>query len=124
MTFERYCSILLKRWKLVVLCVVIVGLGTYIGSRLTTPIYQASALIRVAISSTNSSADYNSLLASDQLVQTEAQIATSEPILHEVASHYPGLAADQLASTTTSTTKLNTQLFEIDVQEPSPTRAA
>jgi capsular exopolysaccharide synthesis family protein len=124
MTLERYFSILLKRWKIVALCTIIVVLGTYIGSRLVTPIYQSSALIRVAISTTNSSADYNNLLASDQLVQTEAQIATSEPILNEVASHYPNLTTDQLASATTSTTKLNTQLFEIDVQDPSPKRAA
>lgn len=124
MTFERYCSILLKQWRLVVLCVVIVGLGTYVGCRLTTPIYQSSVLIRVAISSTNSSADINSLLASDQLVQTEAQIATSDPILRDVASRYPGLTVDQLTGATTSTAKLNTQLFEIDVQNASPTRAA
>jgi non-specific protein-tyrosine kinase len=64
------------------------------------------------------------LLASDQLVQTEAQIAISSPILHDVASHYPGLTVDQLTSATTSTPKLNTQLFEIDVQDPRPTRAA
>jgi capsular exopolysaccharide synthesis family protein len=124
MTFERYYSILQKQWKLLVLCTVIVTLGTYVGSRLTTPIFQSSVLIRVAISSSNSSADYNSLLASDQLVQTEAQIALSDPILHNVASHYSGLTVDQLAKVTTSTPKLNTQLFEIDVQDPIPTRAA
>jgi non-specific protein-tyrosine kinase len=64
------------------------------------------------------------LQASDQLVQTEATLATSDPVLREVASHHPGLTVIQLAQEVSSTTKLNTQLFEIDVVDTSPTLAA
>ncbi len=125
MTFEQYWTILLKQWKLVVVCFLFAGLGTYIGSKLMTPLYQSSALVQVDIrSSSNNQADYNSLLASDQLVQTESALATGDPVLREVASHYPNLSLEQLASEVSSTVKTNTQLFEVDVVDPSPTQAA
>src|SRR5258708_21049232 len=126
MTFEQFWAIVIKRWQVILICFLVVGLGTFIGSKLTKPLYQSSALVQVAIrsSSSNNQADYNSLLASDQLVQTEATLSTSDLVLREVASHYPALTVIQLVGEVSSTIKLNTQLFEIDVVDPSPTRAA
>ncbi|GER86357.1 hypothetical protein KDW_05190 [Dictyobacter vulcani] len=124
MTSEYYWTVLFKRWKLLAICIVVVGLGTYIGSRLITPIYQSTVLVRVTIHTTGNSADYDNLLASNQLLQTEAQLATSGPVLREVASRYPGLTVDQLTKETTTASKLNTQLFEITVQDVNPIRAA
>ena len=124
MTFEQYWAILLKQWRLIIICFLVVGVGAVIGSRLITPVYQSTALIQIAIRSSNNQADYNSLLASDQLVQTEAKLATSDPVLREVASHYPGLTVMELSKEVTAMSTLNTQLFEIDVVDPSPTHAA
>lgn len=124
MTFAQYWALVAKRWKLIVVCFVVVGLGAYIGSKLTTPRYQSLALVQVAIQSSNNQANYDSLLASDQLVQTEAQLATSDPVLREVASHYADMTAQELADEVTSTAKTNTQLFEIDVLDANPHRAA
>jgi Mrp family chromosome partitioning ATPase len=124
MTLVDYWTILVKQWKIVVACFVFVGLGAYLVSKFITPVYQSAALVQVAISSSSSQADYNSLLASDQLVQTEAKLATSDPVLRKVASHFPGLTVEQLSKEATATPTLNTQLFEIDVQDPSPIRAA
>ncbi len=124
MTFEQYWTIMVKRWKLAVICFVMVGLGTYIGTKLMIPLYQATALVQVSVQSQNNQADYNSLLASDQLVQTEAQLAVSYPVLREVATHYRGLTSESLLGEVTATAKLNTQLFEIDVLDPNPVRAA
>lgn len=124
MTSEHYWSIVVKRWKLILTCFMVVGLGAFIASKLTTPIYQAEAIVQVAVSSSNSQADYNSLLASDQLVQTESQLATNSSVLGEVASHYPGLTEDQVAKEVSSTPSLNTQLFTITVLDPNPSRAA
>ena len=125
MTFIQYWTILIKRWWLIVICIGVVGLGVFIGSKLMIPLYQSSTLVEVTLrSSTNQSADYNSVLASDQFVQTASQLAISDPVLREVASHYPNLTADQLLKEVTSTPKVNTQLFEIDVLDSSPTRAA
>lgn len=124
MTFDQYWSILLKRWKLIVTCFVVIGLGTFIVSKLMTPIYQSAATIRISISAGTSQADISNLLASDQLVQTEAQLATSYQVLSEVAAHYPGLTVDELAKNVTSVATSNTQLFQINVSDPSPSRAA
>src|SRR5207244_11127215 len=124
MTFEHYWSTLVRQWKLILICFLVVGVGTYVVSRLMTPLYQSVVLIQVAIHSGNNQADINSLLASDQLVQTEAQLAVSDPVLREVASHYAGLTVERLAKQVTAAPRLNTQLFEINVLDASPTRAA
>lgn len=125
MTLEQYWNIITKQWRIVIVCFLFAGLGTFLVSKLMTPIYQSSALVQVSFSSVSSNqAAYNDLLASDQLVQTEAQLATSDPVLREVAGHYRGLTVDELSKQVTSTPKLNTQLFEIDVQDASSARAA
>ena len=120
---DHYWRILLKRWKLIVICFVVTGLAVYIFSKLMTPMYQSTAVVQVAVSSNNSQASIDALQASDQLVQTEAQLALSDPVLREVASHYPGLTVDQLAKNASTTVKANTQLFQIDVLDASPTSA-
>ncbi len=124
MTLEQYLMMLVKQWKLMVICIVAVGAGAYIGSKLITPIYQSTALVQIALRSNNNQADINSLLASDQLVQTEAKLAVSDPVLREVASHFPGLTVQELSKEVTSMPTTGTQIFEIDVQDQSPTRAA
>ncbi len=124
MTLERYWSLLTKQWKFIVACIIVVGLGTYIGSKLVTPIYQSTTLIQVAIHGSNNSADYNNLLASNQLVQTEAALATSNSVLGEVAAHYRGMTSDQLANKVSTAPRLNTQLFEINVQDTNASQAA
>lgn len=125
MTLEHYWTVLLKQWKLILGCFLVVGLGTLLVSKLTTPLYQATALVQVtASSSSNSQTDYTNLLASDQLVQTEAELADSGPVLSEVASHYPGMTAGMVAKESSSTPTLNTQLFQVVVLDPDPRRAA
>src|SRR6266566_2861174 len=121
MTLEQYWNALLKRWKLIILSIAVVGLGAYIGSKLMTPVYQSTALIEVNVLSNNNQTDIN---ASELQAQVESQLAISDPILQEVASHYPGLTAGQIAKETTTVLRTNTPLFEIDVLDPSPTRAA
>ncbi len=124
MTLEHYWAILLKQWKLILSCFLLAGLGTFVVSKLMTPLYESTAVIQVAINTGNNQADYNNLLASDQLVQTEAQLATSAPVLQEVASHYKNLTVEQLYKEASSTPTLNTQLFQITVLDPNPDRAA
>jgi Mrp family chromosome partitioning ATPase/capsular polysaccharide biosynthesis protein len=124
MTLEQYWTIMLKQWRLILACFLIVGLGAYLVSKVTTPVYQSTALVQVTVQSANSQADYNSLLASDQLVQTESELAISDPVLLEVASRYPGMTADELSKEVSTTVKPNTQLFEISVLDTHPARAA
>jgi tyrosine-protein kinase len=121
MTFAYYWTVIIKRWQIIALCFLTVGLGAYIVSRHMTPLYQSAATLQVSARTDTALTDY---VSSNSLTQTEAQLATSEPVLREVASHYPNLSVDQLARSVTSTARLNTELFEIDVLDTSPTRAA
>src|ERR1700731_3492436 len=103
MKLEQYWAILVKQWRLILICFLITGLGAFIGSKLMQPLYQSSALVQVTVSSgNNNQANYDNLLASEQLVQTEATLATSYPVLLEVASHYPGLSAIKIAGEVSS----------------------
>jgi Mrp family chromosome partitioning ATPase len=124
MTFEQFCRIVIKRWKIVVICFVCVGLGAFIGSKLVKPIYQSTVLIEVVIHSGGTPLTVDNISASQQLVETEAQLATTDPVLGTVASRFPGLSVSDLAKEVTATSRTSTQLFEINVQDPSPTRAA
>src|SRR2546429_1057240 len=133
MTFEQFCRILIKRWSFVVICFLFVGLGAFIGSRLIKPIYQSTVLIEVVVRFPNNPLNNDNrgnplnndnILASQQLAGTEAQLASTYPVLSAVASRYPGLSADDLAKEVTATTRANTQLFEINVQDQNMKRAA
>jgi len=121
---DHYRKVLLKRWQLIVICFVVTGLAVFIGSKLVTPMYQSTSILQVTVSSNSNQADINSLLASDQLVQTEAELAISDPVLSAVVAHYPGLSLNELALNVSTVVKTNTQLFEVDVLDSSPTRAA
>lgn len=124
MTLEQYWMLFVKQWRLLVICLIIAGLGSYLGSKLIAPVYQATSLIQVSIRQGSNQADYTNLLASDQLVQTEAQLATSDPVLREVASHYPGMTVMSLSKQVTAVPKLNTQLFQINALSTNPVMAA
>ncbi len=125
MTFEQFCRILIKRWGIVVICCVLVGLGAFIGSsKLMKPLYQSTVLIEVVVRSGGDPLTNDNILASQQLAQTETNLATTDSVLGEVASHYQGLSVDDLAKEVTATLRANTQLFQIDVLDPSPTQAA
>jgi len=123
-TLKRFLEIMRKHWVLVLLCLLVVGLGSYIGSRLTPRTYQSTVLVHVKIPSGSNQIDSNSLLASGQLAQTEADLAVSDDLLGHVVSHRSDITVDQLSHEVTSSVKLNTQLFEIDVQDTNAKRAA
>lgn len=124
MTIEQFGTTLIRRWKLIIACFLLVGLGAFGGSKLMHPLYQSSTIVLVFINDSGNTSTYDNLLASEQLVQTDSDMATSTPVLHIVASHYPGLTEGDLVSEVSSSVKTGTQLFEIDVLDPSPTRAA
>ena len=124
MTFEQFARIVLKRWSLVVICCLLVGLGAFIGSRLMKPLYQSTVVMEVVIHSGGDPFSNDNILASQQLAGAETELATTDLVLGEVASHYPELSVDDLAKEVTATLRANTQLFQIDVLDESPTQAA
>ncbi len=120
MTLGHYVKIVGKRWRLITTCIVAVALSTYIASRLMIPLYRSSVLIQITIHSGTNQASF---LASNQLIQTETELAVSNTVLREVASHHQGLSVNDLTRQVSATPRLDTQLFEISVLDPEPTRA-
>jgi non-specific protein-tyrosine kinase len=88
------------------------------------PLYQSTAVMEVVVHSGGDPFSNDNILASQQLAQAETDLATTDSVLGEVASNYSGLSADDLAKEVTATLRANTQLFQIDVLDPSPTQAA
>jgi capsular exopolysaccharide synthesis family protein len=125
MTFEQFYRVLQKRWAIVVICFLFVGLGAYIGSsKLIKPSYSSSVLVEVIVRAGGTALSNDNILASQQLAQTESNLAITRTVLGVVASHHPGLSFDNLLKKVTSTVKPNTQLFAITVQDPDPAMAA
>ena len=79
MTIRQFWNIVVQHWKIIFLCVLVVGSGAYVKTKMTARLYQSAALVQVSVGS--GSTDINDLLASNQLVQTEVILATSDPIL-------------------------------------------
>jgi Mrp family chromosome partitioning ATPase/capsular polysaccharide biosynthesis protein len=121
MTVDYYRTILVKRWKCALICFLGIGLGAFLVSEFMTPVYQATALIRVVAHPTGNSAQNISLA---QLLRTEAQLAISEPVLREVTSHYQNITPEQLAHRTLTAPLPGTQLFTITVEDARPQLAA
>ena len=91
MTFEQFGRILIKRWGLVVICCLLVGLGAFIGSsRLMKPLYQSTVVMEVVIHSGGDPFNNDNILASQQLAQAETELATTDSVLGQVASHLSG----------------------------------
>lgn len=124
MTFPQYWSIFLKRWYLVLACLMLVGAAALVVSLLIPPVYRSTAIIQVTVHSGNNQSDINELLASNQLVQTEAQLATSTPVMQSVVIHHPDLTLTQLERMVSVSPKLNTQLFDVSVLDNDVFRAA
>jgi Mrp family chromosome partitioning ATPase/capsular polysaccharide biosynthesis protein len=124
MTIDYYHSTFVKQWKAMLLCFLVVILGVLLVSQLMTPVYQVSALMQITPHLVANQPDSSASLAADRLLQTESQLALSEAVLREVASHFQGITPEQLMRKTQVTPQTNTQLFAITVQDTSPARAA
>src|SRR2546428_318439 len=101
MTLEQYWSAFLKRWKLIILCIAIVGLGAYIGSKLMTPEYQSTTLIEVNILSSNNQTDINTTDSTGTPANTKANWYSHKSDSHTTskegkrcADRYPGSSTE------------------------------
>ncbi len=118
MELKDYMSILLRR-KWVILITVLAALAAVvIGTRMQTPLYESWVTIRVATSSTGGTS--SSTTYTTQLLNTVAQIATSQPVLNNMMSdlkltYKPDVTAEVLP---------NTELIKITVLDPNPETAA
>ncbi len=121
-SLNRY-TLIAKRWAWIVLLgVVICGSTTYVITKLMRPTYQATTLL-VLTSSVSQSA-YDNTTAVLEALPTYAQLINTPKILQPVASLHRGLTEKQLSGMVTVKPQSNTQIIELDVENNDPRLAA
>jgi len=85
MELRQYFAIILRWLWLIVLGTVLAGGTAYVVSKNTTPVYQASTTLLISQARNPTSPDYTSILTSERLAKTYAELLTKRPVLEEVA---------------------------------------
>lgn len=117
-----YLVLLAKRWWwLVLLGVFLCGGITFIVSKLTPPVYRATATLIVNFQTSPS--PYDSVSAGVAAVPTYAQLLQSPAVLNGVLERHPHMTLQQLSGMMTVTPQPNSQLIELDVDNVDPTVA-
>ncbi len=118
----RQCGLLLKRWSWLLILSMVIGAATgLIVSLLSTPIFQSTTKVMITRTGQDQSSDVTSYLSTTQQTQTYLQLLQTESILN-IASERLGFELDEDAVSTKAIT--DTQIIEIDVEDPDPQRAA
>lgn len=117
----RQYALLLRKWLwLFVLSTLVAGSVSYIVSRNSTPVYQASATLMVnQASNPTTMTGYSDILTSERLARTYASLLTSRPVLDETARRL-GIDSDDLGRMISVTPMRDTQLLGIKVEGPNP----
>ncbi len=103
-----------KRWVIILtilISLIVIGIGTY----LTTPVYSASSVLRIATAS-GGSISYTDYIYTDRLVNTYVKIATSRPVLDELVTRL------KLADVPVVRVEIipNTELINVTVENSDP----
>jgi len=111
-------------WLLVLAGGLAAGAAYYVSQRMT-PVYQASTTVLVDYATSDGSNEYQSVLMSERLTQTYAELLTRQPVLEEVAStlninHDVG----DLREMITVQPVRDTQLIELQVESVNPELAS
>lgn len=118
---------LLRRWLwLLVLATLLAGVAAYVASRQMTPVYEASTTVLIREAGSNASAsDYQSIITSERLASTYAEMMKNTPILETVREQVdPSISVRSLRQSISVQPIRDTQLIEIDVEDTNPERAA
>ncbi len=111
----------LRRWLWLIVLVVLVCTGiTYGVNTITTPVYEATALIQV-----HDAGEANSSVFTDQaLAQSYALLVTSPDVLQAVTQKVPGTSVRKLESQVSDSPLDNTQIIQVRASAKSPELAA
>jgi len=122
---QKYLSLFWHWAWLIVLVAVVTGAAAYYISKQMTPYYQSSTTLLVNVAPATQTADYSSVIVSQQLTSTYAQMITKDPVMTDVISTLnltltPGALKGLIAVTPVS----NTQLIRITVTSTDAKSAA
>jgi non-specific protein-tyrosine kinase len=122
---RRYMD-LVWRWAwLLALVTLAAGISAYFISRRLTPVYQATARVLVNEAPNSRSTDYASVLTSERLARTYAELLVARPVLEQLVEDKNLLTTyTNLRSRITVTPVRDTQLIDVSVEDTDPVRAA
>ncbi len=125
MDLRDYVRVLRRRWRLVLLCLIL-GVGGAAGYVFTaTPEYTASTQLYVAAAGGDLLNLTQGTTLGQEQVQSYAQIVDSPQVTALASTELNGeLSAEQIAGEITATAPLNTQLLDLSVTDKDPVRAA
>jgi capsular exopolysaccharide synthesis family protein len=120
MELLSYIEILKRRFWVIALTTIVTVAIIGLGSFLMTPVYSASAVIRIA-QIQDGSVSYYDLNYSERLMNTYAHLLESRPFLDEVIQRLElNITPASLANSITIEALANTELLEITVENPNP----
>ncbi len=122
---RRY-TLLFWQWAwLLLLSIVVFGVAAFLLSKNITPIYQATTSVLINEAPANKTTDYTSIVTSERLAQTYAQLMVKTPVLEAVIDRL-GIQRDpeDLEQGIQVQTTNDTQLIEIEVEDTNPLIAA
>lgn len=124
MELRRYAAIILGRWWLIGLATLLAaGLSWYISQSLPR-IYRASTILLINQAQDDRGLDYNSLLLSERLARTYADLIRQPPVLAATIEKLRlPTDARRLADQIEVKVLPNTQLLQIAVEDQNPARA-
>ena len=122
---RRYLALIWHWAWLLVLAMLLAGGAAYVVSKRTTPVYQASTTMLINEAPANRTADYSSVLTSERLTQTYAQLLTKQPVLQGVIERLRLEGTPRTLKTAIQVQPVrDTQLIEVQVEDTDRQRAA
>ena len=106
-----------NKWVIIITMIITVAVVA-VGTFLSTPIYSASTILRVATAASGS-VNYSDYMYADRLMNTYTKIATSAPVITELITKLDLQTKPQ----TNVATIPNTELIRITVESPDPSVA-
>ena len=125
MEAQIYLNALKRWWWLIVLGPIVAAGSAFLYSQSLTPIYRAESTLLVNQTQSPGVIQYNDVLTSERLTNTYAELVERQPVLSQVIEDLSlPLSTQELSSRISVSAVRNTQLLRIQVEDPSPVRAA
>lgn len=119
MQLADYIAIVWRRKWVAILTVLVTMIVVITGTYMMTPVYTASATLRVAIAASGS-VNYVDASYADRLINTNVKIATSQPVLDKLQQTFQLTVLPKIHVAAVP----NTELFKITVEGQNPTIVA
>jgi non-specific protein-tyrosine kinase len=122
----KYYTKLLLRWSWLILTITsLAGATAYIVSQRQIPVYEATSTLLVNQAPNKNSSNYDTLLTSEGVARTYAQLLNKRPILEEVIGNLKlNMEAGNLSNRVSTSVVHDTQLILLTVEDTNPQRAA